>query len=195
MRTSKSASRPSSVNENRTRIMIAPKLSVSQWLNTEKPITLSQLRGKVVLIEAFQMLCPGCVVHGLPLAQKVRSHFPPEAVAVLGLHTVFEHHEAMTPVSLKAFLYEYRISFPVGVDEAGSGALPRTMDAYQMQGTPTTLLIDKMGNLRAHWFGDLSEMKLGAEIATMLCEPATGLSLSAEVPSPSVACDESGGTA
>ncbi len=150
--------------------MIAPELQVSRWFNTEQPITLSRLRGKVVLIEAFQMLCPGCVIHGLPLAQKVRSAFPSQAVAVIGLHTVFEHHDAMTPVSLKAFLHEYRISFPVGVDEAGTGALPRTMEAYQMQGTPSTILVDKSGQVRMHQFGDVSEMKLGAEIATLLGE-------------------------
>jgi len=35
--------------------------TVEQWLNTPKPLNLSDLRGKVVAIEAFQMLCPGCV--------------------------------------------------------------------------------------------------------------------------------------
>ena len=160
--------------------MIAPELYVSRWFNTEQPVTLPRLRGKVVLIEAFQMLCPGCVIHGLPLAQKVQGTFPSESVAVLGLHTVFEHHEAMTPVSLKAFLHEYRISFPVGVDEAGSGALPKTMEAYRMQGTPSTILIDKTGHLRSHQFGDVSEMKLGAEIATLLSERDVDISRMAE---------------
>nr|WP_306266086.1 redoxin domain-containing protein [Pararhizobium sp. IMCC3301] len=153
--------------------MTTPELSVSQWFNTEKDIDLDSLRGQVVLIEAFQMLCPGCVLHGLPLAQKVQQTFASDAVTVLGLHTVFEHHEAMTPVSLAAFLYEYRITFPVGVDAVGTGPIPKTMEAFHLRGTPSMLLIDKAGTLRAHHFGEVNELRLGAEIATLLNENST----------------------
>ncbi|MGL4279620.1 MAG: redoxin domain-containing protein [Albidovulum sp.] len=154
----------------------APEWSVSRWFNTEAPLTLASLRGRVVVIEAFQMLCPGCVSHGLPLAQAVDRLFPPEQVAVIGLHTVFEHHAAMTPVSLEAFLYEYRVTFPVGVDEAGTGAMPVTMERYRMRGTPSLILIDRIGRLRAHHFGQVSELRLGAEIATLMGEgPTDGL--------------------
>ena len=174
-------------------IMQAPELNVSQWFNSKEPITLAGLRGKVVVIEAFQMLCPGCVVHGLPLAQKIRHNFRPEDVEVLGLHTVFEHHDAMTPVSLKAFLHEYRISFPVGVDEAGTGHMPKTMEAYQMRGTPSMIIIDRAGKLRANHFGDVSEMRLGAEIATLLVEAQPDLPpANATDPEQGGACDESG---
>lgn len=150
--------------------MTAPELFVSQWFNTDRDITLALLRGKVVVVEAFQMLCPGCVMHGLPLAHKVQRIFAEQSVAVIGLHTVFEHHDAMTPVSLAAFLHEYRITFPVGVDTPGEGSLPKTMDAFQMRGTPSMLIFDKTGALRAHHFGEVSELALGAEIATLLCE-------------------------
>jgi hypothetical protein len=78
---------------------VAPALQIERWLNTEQPITLESLRGKVVVLEAFQMLCPGCVSHGLPQAMRVRATFPSGRVAVVGLHTVFEHHEAMTAVA------------------------------------------------------------------------------------------------
>jgi peroxiredoxin len=140
---------------------------------------LASLRGKVVVIEAFQMLCPGCVIHGLPLAQKVHRAFPKERVTVLGLHTVFEHHDAMTPVSLEAFLHEYRITFPVGVDEKGTGSMPKTMEAYHMRGTPSMLLIDKKGELRGNHFGDVSELQLGAEIATLLGEATNNIDVPA----------------
>lgn len=120
----------------------APEWSVSQWFNVDTPLTLAALRGRVVMIEAFQMLCPGCVSHGLPLAQAAHRLFPEDQVAVIGLHTVFEHHAAMTPVSLAAFLHEYRIGFPVGVDEPGSGAMPATMERYGMRGTPSLILIE-----------------------------------------------------
>src|SRR5690606_29893966 len=120
------------------------------WFNTDHPLTLDGLLGRVVVIEAFQMLCPGCVSHGLPQAGRVHETFSRQEVVVLGLHCVFEHHDAQTPVSLEAFLHEYRIAFPVGVDApAATGALPRTMASYDMQGTPTLILIDRKGQRRA----------------------------------------------
>ena len=149
----------------------APELQCTQWFNTDTPPTLAALRGKVIVIEAFQMLCPGCVAHGLPQVQKLRQVFPEEHVAVLGLHTVFEHHAAMTEVALEAFLHEYRITFPVGVDAPSSdGPIPRTMAAYGMRGTPTLLLIDRQGRLREHHFGRIEDMALGAQVALLMGE-------------------------
>lgn len=149
----------------------APSWQVEQWFNTREPLSVESLRGKVVVLEAFQMLCPGCVSHGLPQAARVRAAFPEDRVAVVGLHTVFEHHAAMTPVALQAFLHEYRIGFPVGVDRAGDdGPIPRTMRAYAMQGTPTLVLIDARGNLRGQHFGQVGDLALGARIAMLLAE-------------------------
>ena len=148
----------------------APPWQVARWFNAPDAITLESLRGRVVVLEAFQMLCPGCVSHGLPQVQRVRTTFPGDVVAVIGLHTVFEHHEAMTPTALEAFLHEYRIDFPVGVDEPGDGPIPRTMQAYAMQGTPTLALIDANGMLRGQHFGQVSDIALGARVATLLAE-------------------------
>ena len=54
---------------------------------------------------------------------------------VIGLHTVFEHHAAMTPVSLKAFVHENRLTFPIGVDIADEDTpIPVTMAAYACAG-------------------------------------------------------------
>ncbi len=150
---------------------LAPPLEVSQWLNTDTPLTLEALRGRVVVVEAFQMLCPGCVSHGLPQATRVAETFRSEDVQVIGLHTVFEHHDAQTPVALAAFLHEYRIRFPVAVDMPGEGRyLPRTMKTYDMQGTPTMVLIDRAGRRRAQHFGDVPDLLLGAEIMSLLRE-------------------------
>lgn len=149
----------------------APEWRVKQWFNAEQTPSLSALRGKVIALEAFQMLCPGCVSHGLPQAVRVAQTFSQSQVAVIGLHTVFEHHAAMTPVALQAFLYEYRIPFPVGVDLPGAeNGIPQTMQAYAMQGTPTMILIDAEGRLRYHHFGQVSDMALGAQITELVLE-------------------------
>jgi len=124
-----------------------------------------------VVLHAFQMLCPGCVQHGLPQAQRIHALVEHSKVAVVGLHTVFEHHEAMTPVALRAFVHEYRIAFPVGVDAAGTdGPVPLTMQAYALRGTPSLLLIDRQGRLRRHSFGAEEDMAVGAAIAALIAE-------------------------
>mgnify|MGYP006191081171 CR=1 FL=1 len=121
----------------------APEWRVEQWLNTAAPMTLAAQRGRVVLGLAFQMLCPGCAVHALPQMLRVREAFPENELTLLGLHSVFEHHAAQgNAEALSAFLHEYRIGFPVGIDmQEADEPLPATMRAYAMQGTPTVPLI------------------------------------------------------
>lgn len=170
----------------------APALQVSRWFNTPRDLSLEDLRGKVVVIEAFQMLCPGCVAHGLPQAQALHQAFPDDQLAVIGLHSVFEHHAAMTPVSLEAFLQEYRITFPVGVDQAGNGPLPQTMAAYEMQGTPTLILIDKQGRRRAQYFGQVPDLRLGYDIGVLLSEAEGVAGIESTETRQEARCDEVG---
>jgi len=149
----------------------APAWQVSQWFNTETPVDLASLRGRVVVLHAFQMLCPGCVLHGVPQAERIHRQFARDGVAVIGLHTVFEHHEAMQPVSLQAFLHEFRVTHPVGVDTPVPGQRsPATMQAYGMQGTPTLVLIDRHGCIRRQNFGRLDDLTVGAEVMRLVCE-------------------------
>jgi peroxiredoxin len=150
----------------------APEWVVEQWLNAETSLSLVALRGRVIVAGAFQMLCPGCVSELIPQLRQAHALFKGTEVSVLGLHTVFEHHDAMGPISLKAFLHENRITFPVAIDkpQMPKSPLPETMESYGMQGTPTMLLIDRDGNLRRQIFGHLHDMQLGAEIMALLNE-------------------------
>jgi hypothetical protein len=154
-------------------LQLPPKLEVQTWLNTTGELSLEALRGKVVAIFAFQMLCPGCVELSIPQARRVHEFFSQDDLVVIGLHTVFEHHEAMTEVSLKAFLHEYRVEFPVAIDMPSDDPgvpLPKTMQAYQMGGTPTLILIDRKGFLRKHKMGHEQELIVGAEIMALIGE-------------------------
>ena len=150
---------------------IAPELQVDQWFNTAAAISLASLRGRVVVVHAFQMLCPGCVSHGLPQTTRIREAFPERDVAVIGLHTVFEHHAVMGAEALKVFLHEYRITFPVGIDQTSDqGPIPRTMQAYGLRGTPSLLLIDRLGRLRLNHFGQLDDLQVGALLGQLVVE-------------------------
>ncbi len=151
----------------------APAWAASRWFNCDGALRLEDLRGKVVVLHAFQMLCPACVHHGLPQASRIHALFPPDAVAVVGFHTVFEHHEAMTAVALSAFIHEYRLAFPVGVDSPSADPddpIPQTMRAYGLRGTPSLVLIDGAGRLRSHAFGAEGDLAVGAAIATLIAE-------------------------
>jgi hypothetical protein len=152
---------------------MAPPWRISEWLNTPAPLDLEAMRGRVVVACAFQMLCPGCVSHAIPQLKSVHELFTPLGVVVVGLHTVFEHHQAMTTTALRAFLHEYRVRCPVGIDAPADdgGPIPLTMAAYQMQGTPTFLLIDRTGHLRRQSFGHIPDLQLGAEVMQLLLEP------------------------
>ncbi len=150
----------------------APALQVGRWLNTDEAIDLEGLKGTIVVLHAFQMLCPGCVSHGIPQAKAIHAAFPPGRVRVIGLHTVFEHHEAMGEVALKAFLHEYRIKFPVGIDQPDpkGNPIPLTMQAYRLQGTPSLMILDQAGDIRLHHFGALDDLRVGAVIGQLLGE-------------------------
>lgn len=149
----------------------APPLQVSQWLNTADPIELAAQRGRVVMLHAFQMLCPGCVSHGLPQAERVHRAFSRDGLLVVGLHTVFEHHAVMGPDALRAFCHEYRWSFPVGIDQATPGeSIPLTMRAYALEGTPSLVLIDRHGGVRLRHFGAIDDLVLGGVIGRLLAE-------------------------
>ena len=153
-------------------LRLAPEWQTTTWLNAPEPLSLVALRGRVILLHAFQMLCPGCVARGIPQAQRVAQLFAGAPLTVVGLHSVFEHHAAMGVESLRAFLHEYRVTFPVGVDAPSDDddPIPQTMRAYAMQGTPTTVLIDARGRLRRQVFGVHEDLLLGAELQTLLLE-------------------------
>lgn len=163
----------------------APELEVAAWLNvpsvpslpgTSGTPSLAALRGRVVAVYAFQMLCPGCVSHAIPQAKGLEQYASQGDLAVLGLHSVFEHHEAMNERALAAFLHEYRITFPVAIDRPGtSGPIPRTMARYRMRGTPTLLLFDRHGVLRHDLFGHVPDLQVGMLVGRLLAEPGPAL--------------------
>lgn len=146
----------------------APEIEASAWLNSREPLLLSQLKGKIVVIMAFQMLCPGCVSGSIPQLKKLQRFFPDDDFQIIGLHSVFEHHDVMTPAALKAFVHEYNITFPVAIDKpSDTGPIPATMMKYGMQGTPTLIIIDHNGAVRVNHFGHIDDIQLGSVLGTL----------------------------
>jgi peroxiredoxin len=150
---------------------LAPELIVSDWINTHIPISLKDLRGQVVILHAFQMLCPGCVSHGIPQAKLLHSFYTHKPVQVIGLHSVFEHHQAMNKNALKAFAYEYKLEFPIAIDQASkNNTTPLTMQKYKLRGTPSLVIIDSKGRIRLNHFGQIGDLHLGNMIGSLIAE-------------------------
>jgi hypothetical protein len=151
--------------------MYAPELVVQTWFNTDRPLLLSALRGRVVVLSAFQVLCPSSLSTGVPQAQRIYETFEPSDVAVIGLHTTFEHHDAFSAAVLKAFIHEYRLKFPIALDQPNAASpIPHTMERYKMRGTPSLVLIDRNGLVRKHAFGTVDDLRIGAEIGALTQE-------------------------
>jgi AhpC/TSA family len=153
----------------------APELLVHTWFNTDRPLLLAGLRGRVVVLTAFQVLCPNSIASGIPQAQRIYETFAPSDVTIIGLHATFEHHDAFNSAVLKAFVHEYRLRFPIAIDQPNpSSPIPHTMDRYKMRGTPSLVLIDRHGYVRKHTFGPVDDLRLGAEIGALTQEADNG---------------------
>lgn len=147
----------------------APELAVSEWFNTATPLTLAVLRGRPVFLHTFQVLCSGCVAEAIPQVKRIERVFANTDLQIIGIHTVFEHHAAMSPVTLQAFLHEYRLKSPVGVDLAEVGSdIPLTMRRFGLRGTPSSVLIGRDGSILHHAFGVEDDIAVGARIAMAL---------------------------
>jgi peroxiredoxin len=148
-----------------------PEFEVAAWLNTDVPPTLKDLKGKVVMLAAFQQHCPGSIKHGLPQAVRLSKTFNDDEVVIIGLNTPFEQTETQTKAALDAFIAEHGLSFAVALDKAGDkGDLPKTMEAYEIQGTPTILIFDRQGRLRRHYLGQVDDLRIGAEVMALTIE-------------------------
>lgn len=155
---------------------IAPQWDISEWLNSSG-LRLEQLRGKVVVIDFFQMWCPGCNKFSIPLMNHWENNvFTRELVSgklvFVSIHTVFEGHGFQTPKRLRKFIKEKGITHPVGIDRHADGQrIPETMRRYNTMGTPEMAFIDKQGNIRFQKFGFFEPEYGEALIRQMLDEP------------------------
>jgi hypothetical protein len=67
----------------------APPLDVQEWVQGA-PSNIEQERGRVILLEVFQVNCPGCFIGGLPEAIEMCRRFDGQGLVVWGLATAFE---------------------------------------------------------------------------------------------------------
>lgn len=161
----------------------APAWDIAEWINAD-PGTVQSNRGKVIVIDFFQLWCPGCNTFTGPLMQQWQDRFSVEIdngdLLLVKIHTVFEGHDYQTVRRLKAYLLEEGITLPVGVDRHyGDDHLPETKKRYQTRGTPEVVMIDRNGQLRFQRFGWFDpavaerylDFLIGGEVSAKRLEP------------------------
>jgi peroxiredoxin len=86
----------------------APNLQLSKWVQGT-PTNIDKLRGNVVVIEVFQVNCPGCFLYGIPQAISLYEKFKNKNVKVLGVATAFEDYDKNTIQNLELLLSENQV--------------------------------------------------------------------------------------
>jgi len=202
-----------------------PNFGVSEWVQGAST-NFDQEKDHIVILEVFQVNCPGCFMHALPEAINIYNKFKDDGVRVLGLATAFEDFDKNTLENLKMLAetgevigetknalsmhgqlkdgnkLNYKIPFPLGMDNLTktSGEINQekimqfiypqipdfdsqpedyknqiiqrvkdymkskeysaeTFEKFALQGTPSTIIVDRKGILRDVSFGQTGHVE------------------------------------
>ncbi len=212
----------------------APNFGVSEWVQGA-PTNFDQEKDHIVLVEVFQVNCPGCFMYGIPEAINIYNKYKDEGVRVIGIATAFEDFDKNTLENLRMLaetgevigetksalgMYgqlqsgnkiKYKIPFPLAMDKLTktTGEISQekilqfiypqipdfdsqpeeykkqiiqrvkdymkskeyaaeTFEKFALQGTPSTILVDRKGVLRDVSFGQSTDIE--AWIQKLLAE-------------------------
>ena len=138
---------------------VAPEFQASgEWFNSE-PLSISDLRGEVVLVEMWTFSCYNCY-RSIPTLRGFYERYKDEGLEIIGVHTPeFEREKVAENVA--AALEEHSVTWPVFQDNDF-----KTWRAYNNRAWPTFYLVDKAGVIRYAHRGELSD-KFPAGIAPL----------------------------
>ncbi|MFB5610671.1 MAG: peroxiredoxin family protein [Nitrosopumilaceae archaeon] len=202
----------------------APNLKLSEWVQG-LPTNVDQEKDHILLVEVFQVNCPGCFLYGIPEAINIYNKFKDYGVRVFGVATAFEDFDKNTLENLKMLVetgevigdtkqglgqygkledgkLPYKIPFPIAMDSLKKSSeniteerimdfiysqLPdfdsqpddykkqiiqrvkdhmkskefeaETFEMYSLQGTPSSIVIDRKGILRDVSFGQMGNLE------------------------------------
>src|SRR5215213_1725156 len=116
----------------------APELAGGRgWLNTDKPLSISALRGKVVLLDFWTYGCVNCM-HVIPDLKKLEAKYANQLV-VVGVHSAKFENEKETE-NIRRIILRYEIEHPVYNDSEYA-----VWQSYGVRAWPTQVLIDPAG--------------------------------------------------
>jgi cytochrome c biogenesis protein CcdA/thiol-disulfide isomerase/thioredoxin len=154
----------------------APEFTgIQDWINSS-PLTIAQLKGKVVLVDFWTYTCINCI-RTLPYVEGWYSHYHNDGLVVIGVEAPEFSYEKV-PSNVEAAVKKDGIVYPVAID----GNLD-TWNAYQNEYWPAEYLIDRNGNVRREDFGEGDYGQMEQAIRGLLTSDGTAkLSSSLVVP-------------
>ena len=211
----------------------APNLKVSEWVQG-MDTNIDKQNDNVVVVEVFQVNCPGCFMYGIPESIEIYNKYKSDGISVLGMATAFEDFDKNTLENLQLLLetgetigetkkmlsqygkseenkIPFKIPYPVAMDslikQSGEASKEKmdsliknqipnfdeqsedykkqiydrikdyfsskefsaeTFEMYSLQGTPSSILVDRKGVLRDISFGQNGLLE--SKIQTLLNE-------------------------
>lgn len=139
----------------------APEFTgIEKWLNSE-PLTMQQLKGKVVLVDFWTYTCINCV-NTLPYVKAWHQKYQTQGLAVVGVHTPEFPHERSTD-NVRTAIKRFDIRYPVAQDNRYA-----TWEAYGNRYWPALYLFDRNGKLVYTHFGEGAYGETEAKIQQLL---------------------------
>ena len=141
----------------------APEITGGRgWLNTDKPLSLATLKGKVVLLDFWTYGCINCI-HIIPDLKKLEAKYPNQLV-VIGVHSAKFENEKDTE-NIRRIILRYEIEHPVYND-----ADFKVWQNYAVRAWPTQYLIDPAGYVLGRVEGEGNYQALDQTIAATVAE-------------------------
>jgi thiol-disulfide isomerase/thioredoxin len=116
------------------------------WINTDHPLTLGELRGKVVLLDFWTYGCINCI-HIIPDLKRLEAEFANELV-IVGVHSAKFKNEGNTG-NIRYIVQRYEVVHPVVNDKDF-----KIWQTYGVEAWPTTVLIDPTGKVLGIYSGE-----------------------------------------
>ena len=137
------------------------EIVLSKWLNLNQENSVDLKSPTIRFIHFFQVHCPGCIEFGIPETVEVFQKYHSDELKVFAIHSVFEDHAHQDECALQEFITRQKLPFAVGIDKHLEGEwMPQTMKNYDLQGTPTTLIIDREGFIQLCHLGHFDRTRL-----------------------------------
>ena len=121
---------------------------VTQWINSD-PLTISELRGKVVLVHFWTNGCYNCV-NNYPHYKAWQERYAGKDVVIVGIHTPETPGERDVK-RIKVQAAKHGLKFPIAVDNDGAN-----WRAWNNRYWPTVYVVDRRGRVRYGWEGELN---------------------------------------
>lgn len=152
----------------------------AQWLNTEQPLFLSELRGRMVLLDFWTAGCINCL-HLLPELKAIERHYS-DCLTVIGVHSgKFDHEQSVATV--RQAIQRYDITHPVLVDRQF-----QVWQHYAVRAWPTLVLIDPAGYIVGQAAGEGQRDRIEQWIRTVQAKFGRRVSV-APLPAPPASDD------